>query len=134
MDLLQKFNAQRIKKVLPDFKVGDTIRVFYRIKESDKERLQSFEGLVIAKKHGKTVGSTFTVRKVVGGIGVERIFPLHSDKIGKVEIVKTSKVRRAKLYFVRRKSKKMKTIVATKTVSVENNADDEEVPDETEKE
>ena len=134
MDLLQKFNAQRIKRVLPDFKVGDTIRVFYRIKESDKERLQSFEGLVIAKKHGKTVGSTFTVRKVVGGIGVERIFPLHSDKIGKVEIVKTSKVRRAKLYFVRRKSKKMKTIVATKTVSVENNADDEEVPDETEKE
>ena len=134
MDLLQKFNAQRIKKVLPDFKVGDTIRVFYKIKESDKERLQSFEGLVIAKKHGKTVGSTFTVRKVVGGIGVERIFPLHSDKIGKVEIVKTSKVRRAKLYFVRRKSKKMKTIVATKTVSVENNADDEEVPDETEKE
>ena len=134
MDLLQKFNAQRIKRVLPDFKVGDTIRVFYKIKESDKERLQSFEGLVIAKKHGKTVGSTFTVRKVVGGIGVERIFPLHSDKIGKVEIVKTSKVRRAKLYFVRRKSKKMKTIVATKTVSVENNADDEEVPDETEKE
>ena len=134
MDLLQKFNAQRIKKVLPDFKVGDTIRVFYRIKESDKERLQSFEGLVIAKKHGKTVGSTFTVRKVVGGIGVERIFPLHSDKIGKVEIVKTSKVRRAKLYFVRRKSKKMKTVVATKTASVENDADDKEIPDETEKE
>ena len=134
MNLLQKFNDQRVKKGLPDFKVGDTIRVFYKIKEGDKERLQSFEGLVIAKKHGKTVGSTFTVRKVVGGIGVERIFPLHSDKIGKVEVVKTSKVRRAKLYFVRRKSKKMKTVVATKTASVENDADDKEIPDETEKE
>jgi len=115
MDLLQKFNQNKTKKELPNFKVGDTIRVFYKIKEGDKERLQSFEGLAIARKHGKTVGSTFTVRKVVGGIGVERIFPLHSNKIGKIEIVKTSKVRRAKIYFVRQKSKKMKTVVSTGT-------------------
>ena len=115
MDLLQKFNQDRVRKELPKFKVGNTIRVFYKIKEGDKERLQSFEGLVIARKHGKSVGGTFTVRKVVDGIGVERIFPIHSSKIGKVEIVKTSKVRRAKIYFVRQKSKKMKTLVTTGT-------------------
>jgi large subunit ribosomal protein L19 len=110
MNLLQKFNQAKANKILPSFKVGDTIRVFYKIKEGDKERMQNFEGLVIAKKHGKSVGATFTVRKIVDGIGVERIFPLHSSKIGKVEVVKTSKVRRAKIYFVCQKSKKMKTV------------------------
>ncbi|MEK7120382.1 MAG: 50S ribosomal protein L19, partial [Patescibacteria group bacterium] len=82
MNLLEKFNQDRTRKELPKFKVGDTIRVFYKIKEGDKERLQSFEGLVIARKHGKGIGATFTVRKVVDGIGVERIFPIHSSKIG----------------------------------------------------
>lgn len=132
MNLLEKFNQDKARKELPKFKVGDTIRVFYKIKEGDKERLQSFEGLVIARKHGKSVGATFTVRKVVDGIGVERIFPIHSSKIGKVEIVKTSKVRRAKIYFVRQKSKKMKTVVAVGKEKVV--ADKKEVPDATKNE
>ncbi len=132
MNLLEKFNQDRTRKELPKFKVGDTIRVFYKIKEGDKERLQSFEGLVIARKHGKGIGATFTVRKVVDGIGVERIFPIHSSKIGKVEIVKTSKVRRAKIYFVRQKSKKMKTVVAVG--KEKTGADKKEVPDTTENE
>ena len=132
MNLLEKFNQDRTRKELPKFKVGDTIRVFYKIKEGDKERLQSFEGLVIARKHGKGIGATFTVRKVVDGIGVERIFPIHSSKICKVEIVKTSKVRRAKIYFVRQKSKKMKTVVAVG--KEKTGADKKEVPDTTENE
>ena len=106
--------------------------MFLQEKEGDKERLQSFEGLVIARKHGKGIGATFTVRKVVDGIGVERIFPIHSSKIGKVEIVKTSKVRRAKIYFVRQKSKKMKTVVAVG--KEKTGADKKEVPDTTENE
>jgi len=130
MNLLEKFNQSKARKELPKFKVGDTVRVFYKIKEGDKERLQSFEGLVIARKHGKSVGATFTVRKVVDGIGVERIFPIHSSKIGRVEIVKTSKVRRAKIYFVRQKSKKMKTVVAVG--KEKTGIDKKEAPDATE--
>ena len=89
-----------------DLKSGDTVRVHQKIKEKDKFRTQVFEGLVLAKKHGAEAGSTFTVRKVVDGIGVERIFPLYSPNIEKIEITRRSKVRRAKLYFVRRKAVK----------------------------
>ena len=83
---------------------GDTVKVSERIKEGDKTRLQQFEGLVLAVKHGKEAGGTFTVRKVASGVGVEKIFPLYSPTIEKVEITRRSKVRKAKLYYVRRKA------------------------------
>ncbi len=85
-----------------DIKPGQTVRVHQKIKEGEKERLQVFEGLVIAQKHGKTQNATFTVRKTSDGVGVERIFPIHSPIIAKLELVRTSKVRRAKLYHVRK--------------------------------
>ncbi len=85
---------------------GDTIRVWQKIKEGDKTRLQAFEGLVLSRKHGDEPGATFTVRKVVDSVGVERIFPLYSPMIDEIEIVRRSKVRRSKLYFVREKATK----------------------------
>ena len=86
---------------------GDVVRVWQKIEEDKgKFRLQAFEGLVLARKHGSEAGATFTVRKVVDGVGVERIFPLYSPNIDKVEIVKRSKVRRAKLYYIRDKAVK----------------------------
>ena len=110
---------------MPEIRPGDTVKIQQRIKEGDKERLSAFEGLVIACKHGKGISGTFTVRKVVDGIGVERIFPLHSPVIAKVEILRRSKVRRAKLYYIRDKAarevrKKMKLLhEQPKTESVE---------------
>jgi large subunit ribosomal protein L19 len=89
-----------------DIRSGDVIKVWQKIKEKDKFRLQAFEGLVLATKHGKEAGGTFTVRKVVDGVGVERIFPIYSPLIDKVEIIKRSKVRQAKLYHIRRKAAK----------------------------
>jgi len=89
-----------------DLRAGDSVRVWQKIKEKDKFRLQAFEGLVLARKHGTQAGATFTVRKVVDGVGVERIFPLYSPSIDKVELIKRSKVRRAKLYFIREKAAK----------------------------
>jgi large subunit ribosomal protein L19 len=86
---------------IPDFKPGDTIRVHARIKEGEKERIQLFQGVVLRKRKGRT-GATFTVRKVSYGIGVERIFPLHSPNIDKVEIVSRGKVRRGRLYYLRK--------------------------------
>lgn len=85
-------------------KPGNTVRVWQKIKEGNKTRLQAFEGLIIAHKHGYEPGATFTVRKVSGGIGCERIFPLFSPNIEKIEVVRRSKVRRAKLYYVREKA------------------------------
>ena len=89
-----------------DLRPGDTVRVHQRIKEGDKTRLQVFEGLVIARKHGSEAGATFTVRKIISGVGVERIFPLYSPVLEKIEITKRSKTRRAKLYYVREKAVK----------------------------
>lgn len=97
---LEQFNGSQLKKN-PDIRPGDTIKVYQKIKEGDKERIQIFEGLVIARKHGKGINATITVRKVVEGIGVERIFPVHSPSVEKIEIVKSGKVRRSKLYFLR---------------------------------
>ncbi len=84
-----------------DIRPGDTIRVYQKIKEGDKERLQAFEGLVLARKHGKEAGATITIRREISGVGVERIFPLHSPTIDKIEVLKRGKVRRAKLYYLR---------------------------------
>lgn len=85
---------------------GDTVKVWQKIKEKDKTRLQAFDGLVLAVKHGTEAGATFTVRKVASGVGVEKIFPLYSPMIDKIEIVKRARVRRAKLYHIRDKAAK----------------------------
>lgn len=90
------------KKNKNDIRPGDTIKVFQKIQEKDKERLQAFEGLVIARKHGSEPGATITVRKEVSGIGVEKIFPVHSPLIDRIEIIKRGKARRAKLYYLRK--------------------------------
>lgn len=89
-----------------DIRAGDTVKVFQKIKEKDKTRIQVFEGLVLAVKHGKEAGGTFTVRKVASGVGVERIFPIYSPVIDKIEIVKRSRVRQSKLYHIREKAVK----------------------------
>src|SRR3989338_11602988 len=106
---IEQFNSSQQKTDLPDIRPGDTILVHQKIKEGNKERIQVFEGVVIAKKHGKGPSGTITVRKVVEGIGVERIFPIHSPTISKIEVAKHGKVRRAKLYYLRTtKGKKAK--------------------------
>ena len=89
-----------------DIRPGDTVKVWQKIQEKGKTRLQAFEGLVLARKHGTEAGATFTVRKVLDGVGVEKIFPLYTPSIDKVELLRRSKVRRAKLYFVREKAAK----------------------------
>ena len=86
-----------------DVRPGDTVRVWQKIEEKGKYRLQAFEGLVLARKHGKEAGGTFTVRRVASGVGVEKIFPLYSPMIDKVEIINRARVRRAKLYYIRDK-------------------------------
>lgn len=87
-----------------DIRPGDTVRVWQKIEEKGKVRLQVFEGLILARKHGREAGGTFTVRRVASGVGVEKIYPLYSPLIDRVEIVKRSRVRRAKLYFIRHKA------------------------------
>src|SRR5436190_21179474 len=104
MDTIQKFNSGLAQKTIPDIRPGLTLKIHQKIKEGTKTRTQIFEGIVIARKHGSGTGATITVRKVSNGIGVERIFPLHLPTIEKFEVVKTSKVRRAKLYYLREKS------------------------------
>ena len=89
-----------------DIRPGDTVRVWQKIQEGEKSRLQAFEGIVLARKHGKENGGTFTVRKVIDGIGVERIFPLYSPVVDEIEILKRAQVRRAKLYYIREKAAK----------------------------
>ncbi len=101
MDVIANLEKEQMRIDIPDFKAGDTIRVHARIKEGEKERVQVFEGLVIRKRKGK-IGATFTVRKMSYGIGVERIFPLHSPNIDKIEIVTRGKVRRGRLYYMRK--------------------------------
>jgi len=99
------FNKAQLKKEIPNIRPGDTIRVFQKIQEKEKgkkkRKVQSFEGIVIAKKHGKGISATITVRKIISGIGVEKIFPIHSPMLQKIEILKRAKVRRAKLYYLR---------------------------------
>lgn len=99
--LIAKIEASSLRKSIPDFRVGDIVRVHQRIREGGKERIQVFEGMVIAKKHGAKINGTFTVRRMASGVGVERIYPIHSPAIAKIERLRSSKVRRAKLYFLR---------------------------------
>ena len=100
MNLLDTVEKQQLRTDIPSFKPGDTVKVHVKIKEGDKERIQVFEGVCIGLKHGG-VRATFTVRKISFGHGVERIFPMHSKVIDKVEVVRTGRVRRAKLYYIR---------------------------------
>ena len=100
MDVIETIEREQMRLDIPDFRAGDTVKVHAKIKEGDKERIQVFQGVVIRKRKGK-MGATFTVRKVSYGIGVERIFPLHSPNIDKVEIVSKGKVRRGRLYYMR---------------------------------
>ncbi|GBD33610.1 MAG: 50S ribosomal protein L19 [Gemmatimonadales bacterium] len=101
MEKLKEIQREGLRQDLPDFRPGDTIRVVVRVKEGDKERLQAFEGVCIARR-GSGISETFTVRKVSAGVGVERIFPLHSPTIAEIELVRRGRVRRAKLYYLRR--------------------------------
>ena len=100
MDALKTISDASLKQEVPAFAVGDTVKVHVRIKEGDKSRIQVFEGTVIAKKHGG-ISETFTVRRVAHGCGIERVFPLHSPVVDRVEVIRKGKVRRAKLYYLR---------------------------------
>jgi large subunit ribosomal protein L19 len=101
MDRLATFRQAGLKTDLPDFRPGDTIKVMVRVREGEKERLQAFEGVCVGRRGGG-ISATFMVRKVSAGVGVERIFPVHSPSIASVEIVRKGKVRRAKMYYLRR--------------------------------
>jgi len=105
MDKIKLVEATQMKTDLPSFAPGDTVNVHVRVVEGDKERIQQFQGVVIGR-HGAGMNATFTVRKVSDGVGVERIFPLHSPRIAKIERVKEGSVRRAKLYYLRQLASK----------------------------
>ena len=100
MDILQEIAKEQLRSDIPDFAPGDTLRVNVRVREGDKERVQAFEGVCIARKNGG-ITETFTVRKVSSGIGVERVFPLHSPAVESISVVRRGHVRRAKLYYLR---------------------------------
>ena len=106
MNRLERIQRSLTKKTVPHFEIGDTVRVHVKVVEGDKERIQIFEGAVIGRKGGRNT-ETFTVRKVSYGVGVERIFPVHSPVIARVEVVRQGKVRRAKLYYLREKKGNM---------------------------
>ena len=100
MDALKLIAQDSLKAEKPAFEIGDTIRIGVKIREGERERIQEFEGTVIAK-HGSGISETFTVRRVSYGVGVERVFPVHSPNVAKVEVVRNGKVRRSKLYYLR---------------------------------
>ena len=100
MDLIKELNKAELEKELPAVKIGDTVRVHVKVKEGSRERIQVFEGTVIAKKHGG-IEETITVRRISYGVGVEKVFPVYSPSIEKIEVVRSGKVRRAKLYYLR---------------------------------
>lgn len=102
MNLLEAIDREQMKDDIPEFRPGDTVRVHAKVRERGKERIQVFEGVVIRQKRGAK-RSTFTVRKISFGVGVERIYPLHSPNIAKIEVIRYGKVRRAKLYYLRHK-------------------------------
>ncbi len=105
MDLIKQIEQEQMKKDFPHFGPGDTVRVHLKVVEGERERIQVFEGVVIARANGG-IKETFTVRKVSGGVGVERIFPLHSPMIEKIDVIRRGRVRRAKLYYLRERSGK----------------------------
>ena len=142
---IKAFTEPQLKTDLPNIRPGDTVKVHQKIKEvakktkkggpEKKERIQVFEGLVLARKHGKEMGATITVRKVTSGIGVERIFPIHSPNIEKIEVVKRGKVRRAKLYYLRTakgKRARLKQIEMSKSDKISIKIETKEIVDKVE--
>jgi|SRR3989338_3491778 len=118
MDKLSLFNSRNLTaNQLADLRPGWTVRIYQKIKEGDKTRTQVFEGMVIAKKHGREAGGTITVRKVSGGIGVEKIYPVYLPSVEKIEVIKKAKTRRAKLYYLKEKTSKE---IRRKTKSLSN--------------
>ena len=103
--IIEAINQENVKTSLPEFNVGDTVKVMVKVIEGDRERLQAFEGIVIARKHGG-ISETFTVRRVSFGVGVEKTFPIHSPKVADIQVVRRGKVRRAKLYYLRARTGK----------------------------
>lgn len=112
MDIIKQIEARSLRQVA-EFKVGDTVRVNFKVIEGNKERIQGYEGIVIARKHGG-LRETFTVRRISSGIGVERTFPVHSPKIEKIEVVRKASVKRAKLYYLRERTGKAAKIKSAK--------------------
>jgi len=113
MNKLEVFANEQLKETVPSFNIGDTVRVHNRIKEGTRERIQMYEGTVIAR-HGGGISETFTVRRVAYGCGVEKTFPIHSPNVAKVEVIRKGKVRRAKLYYIRErvgKASKVKELI-----------------------
>jgi len=106
MDVMGTIEAQGLRSDVPEFRAGDRVKVHVRVVEGDKSRIQMFEGDVIGRRNGTGLRATFTVRKTSGGIGVERIFPLHSPIVEKIEVVRMGRVRQAKLYYLRERSGK----------------------------
>ena len=104
-NIIDAINQENLKKEVPAFNVGDTVKVMVKVIEGDRERLQAFEGVVIARKHGG-ISETFTVRRISFGVGVEKTFPLHSPKVAGIEVVRRGSVRRAKLYYLRERTGK----------------------------
>lgn len=104
-EIIRSLEREQLRSDLPVFNVGDTVRVFVKVVEGSRERLQAFEGTVIARRNG-SIRETFTVRRVSYGIGVERTFPLHSPRVDRIEVIRRGKVRRAKLYYLRERSGK----------------------------
>ena len=107
MNILEAITKEQIRTDLPELKIGDTIKVFVKVKEGNRERVQTFEGTLIAKKHGG-ISETITVRRIASGVGVEKIFPVNSPNIDKIQVVRHGKVRKAKLYYLRRVGKAAK--------------------------
>lgn len=105
MDLIKALEQEQLKESMTDFNVGDTVKVHYRIKEGNRERIQIFEGTVI-KRQGGSVRETFTVRRISYGVGVERTFPVHSPRVEKLEVVRKGKVRRSRLFYLRERTGK----------------------------
>ena len=113
MTIIEQINNENVKKEVPSFNVGDTVRVSVKVVEGTRERIQAYEGVVIAKRGG-SISETFTVRRISFGVGVERTFPLHSPKITDIKVVKKGAVRRAKLYYLRNltgKAAKVKEVI-----------------------
>jgi large subunit ribosomal protein L19 len=118
MDLIAQIEAEQIAalgKAIPDFKPGDTVRVGYKVTEGTRTRVQNYEGVCIARKHGAGIAGSFTVRKISFGEGVERVFPLYSTNISEIAVVRRGKVRRAKLYYLRDRRGKSARIVENST-------------------
>lgn len=117
MDILEKIGEESIKKNVPSFKAGDTVKVHFTIVEAEKKRIQTFQGIVIQKR-GSLINKTFTVRKISHGIAIERIFPLYSPLIEKIEIIRRGHVRRAKLFYIRKLKGKSTKVKEAKRLSV----------------